>query len=217
MKDKIFERFTQIEGTNASNHHGAGLGLAICKNLVNLLGGNIWVESVVGKGSDFFFQLPLREIPTNLKTEAPVISNNEAESNIDWTGKHILVAEDDEVNFIYLNEILKATNAKIYRAKNGLEAINIAESEEKLDLILMDIKMPEVDGLEAAKYITTIKPDLSIIALTAFAMDGDKGLCIRAGCCAYITKPIDKQKLLFLMEKYLTNKNRVKHVSSFIK
>jgi len=217
MKDKIFERFTQIEDNNTVNRHGAGLGLAICKNLINLLGGNIWVESVVGKGSDFFFQLPLRDIPANLEIEVPLMSNAEFECNIDWTGKHILIAEDDEVNFVYLNEILKPTNAKIYRAKNGLEAINIAESEENLDLILMDIKMPEVDGFEAAKYITSIKPELSIIAQTAFAMDGDKAKCIKAGCCAYITKPIDKQKLLILMEKYLTDKNRVKQVPSFIK
>jgi signal transduction histidine kinase/ActR/RegA family two-component response regulator len=217
MRDKIFERFTQVEGTNSTNHHGAGLGLAICKNLVNLLGGNIWVESVIGKGSDFYFQLPLREIPKDIKIEAPGIPVLEIQNNIDWNGKSVLIAEDDDTNFIYLREILKNTSVKVYRAKNGLEAINIAESEEKLDLILMDIKMPEVDGIEAAKYISIIRPEIPIIAQTAFAMDGDSAKCIRAGCAAYLTKPIDKQKLFILMEKFLIDKARVKQVSSIIK
>ena len=217
MKDKIFDRFTQVEDNNSMNHRGAGLGLAICKNLINLLGGNIWVESIVGKGSDFFFQLPLREIPDELRIATSVKPSEIIESDLYWNDKHILIAEDDDSNFMYLNEIFKRTKAKVYRAKNGLEAINIAEAEENLDIILMDIKMPEIDGLEAAKYISSIRPEIPIVAQTAFAMDGDKAKCIKAGCCAYITKPVDKQKLLFLMEKYISDKSGVKQESQSVK
>jgi signal transduction histidine kinase/ActR/RegA family two-component response regulator len=210
MKEKIFDRFTQVEDTCLKIHQGAGLGLAICKNIVNLLGGKIWVESVVGKGSAFLFRLPLREATAKLRKPQVVKTEDELVDKLDWQNKHILVAEDDIVNFMLLNEILKKTNAKIYWAKNGLEAISIAKAEEKLDLVLMDIKMPEIDGLEAARYISDIRPGLPIIAQTALAMNGDKAKCLNAGCCAYVVKPVDLHKLFPLMGKYLSDSSRIK-------
>jgi signal transduction histidine kinase/CheY-like chemotaxis protein len=210
MKDKIFERFTQLETQKIKDHRGAGLGLAICKNIVNLLGGEIWVESTPGKGSDFLFQLPMREVPANIERDSDKVPAQKILARRDWIERKILIAEDDESNFLYLSETLRSTGAKIIRAKNGLEAINIAESEERIDCILMDIKMPEISGLEATKYIVRVRPEIPIIAQTAFALDGDKEKCMSAGCCAYITKPIEAEKLFNLMDKFFTTKNKVK-------
>jgi PAS domain S-box-containing protein len=210
MKDKIFERFIQLESQNIKDHRGAGLGLAICKNIVNLMGGEIWMESTQGKGSDFFFQLPMREVPPEFERASEKTSQDKKLVRRDWKDRKILIAEDDESNYLYLSEMLKNTGAKILWAKNGLEAINLAESEESIDCILMDIKMPEISGLEATKYIVRVRPEVPIIAQTAFAMDGDKEKCIGAGCCAYISKPVDSEKLLNLIEKFFVRVNKIK-------
>ncbi len=217
MKDKIFERFIQIENTNSLKQNGAGLGLPICKNLVNLLGGSIWIESVVDKGSDFYFQLPLNEIKDEEEIKPVIRKIDESPHDYVWNEKHILIAEDDDSNYLFLSRLIGQYGAETLRAKNGLEAINIAESEENLDLILMDIKMPEINGLEAAKYISAIRPEIPIIAQTAFAMDGDKAECLKVGCCEYISKPIEKQNLLFLLEKHLSFKKKINLKSHSIK
>lgn len=212
MKDKIFERFFQLEKTQSLNVGGSGLGLAICKNIIQLLGGKIWVDSTEGIGSDFFFQIPCREVPKNSSdVENAAV---EIKDCPDWSDKQFLIAEDDEINYLFLKEILAKTGVGILRAKNGLEAINMAEAEDKIDLILMDIKMPEVDGLEAAKYITTIRPELPIIAQTAYAMEGDMIKCSKAGCSAYITKPVDRQKLFSLIHRHIELHHKVREQSS---
>ncbi len=209
MKERIFERFFQLEEHIKQNVGGAGLGLAICKNIVNLLGGNIWVESREGKGSEFNFKLPFREVPKNIQQKSEQASNNEIKDYQSWHNKVFLIAEDDEINFLFLKEILNRTGVKVLHAKNGLKAIDIAETHEKLDLILMDMKMPEVDGIEATRYISTIRPNIPIIAQTAYALEGDKAKCINAGCCAYITKPVNKDRLFYLIDKYLSMKNYI--------
>ncbi|MBN1596717.1 MAG: response regulator [Bacteroidales bacterium] len=211
MKDKIFDRFVQVEKHNDTNCGGAGLGLAICKNIINLMGGKIWVESEEGKGSVFYFQLPIREVPNEIRNKVGQLKESE-NAIIDLSDKVLLVAEDDNINYIYLNEILKKTGAKILWAKNGLEAINLVESEEHIDLILMDIKMPEVDGLEASRYISGIKPEIPIIAQTALAVDGDKSKCLSAGCSAYITKPIESKNLFLLIRNQLMKKKNINKV-----
>lgn len=202
MKDRVFDRFFQLEEHQPLNFGGAGLGLAICKNIVTLMGGKIWMDSVLGQGSEFYFQLPLREAAKISPTSKAEVSRN-VNDRLNLKNKCILVAEDDEINYQYLEEILVRTGARILRAENGLEAINLAESEEKIDLILMDIKMPQVDGIEATKYISAIRPDIPIIAQTAFAMEDDKLKCLQAGCTAYLTKPIERQKLYILLERYI--------------
>jgi signal transduction histidine kinase/CheY-like chemotaxis protein len=206
MKEKIFERFFQMGKTKELRAGGSGLGLAICMNIIQLLGGKIWVDSIEGEGSSFFFRIPCREVP-KFSSEG-VNEIIDIHDFPDWSDKQFLIAEDDEFNFILLREIFSKTRVKILRAKTGLEAINTAETEDKLDLILMDIKMPEVDGLEAAKYILSIRPNLPIIAQTAYAMEGDMSMCTSAGCCAYITKPVDRQKLFQLIQGNLKLKER---------
>lgn len=209
MKEIIFDRFTQVEMNNRKDFRGAGLGLAISKNIVNLLGGNIWVESEPNKGSEFYFILPVLKTLDIADKKIDVLANSGIHPKIDWSGKTLLIAEDDEMNFLYLNEILRNTKVNIVRANNGLEAINIAESEEHIDCILMDIKMPEINGIEATKYIKGIRPDIPIIAQTAFALDGDKEKCLKAGCNAYITKPVRKEPLFMYLEKYLLAKKTI--------
>jgi CheY-like chemotaxis protein len=200
MKDKIFDRFYQLEEHQQKNHGGAGLGLAICKNIISLLGGTIWIESDVNEGSCFYFQIPIREVPDELKASTHVKKGN---SQPNWSNKRILVAEDDQINFIYINEVLTRCGAQVIHAKNGIEAIDMSELENKIDLILMDIKMPEIDGFEASRYISKARPEVPIIALTAFAMEGDKPKCLKAGCADYISKPIEKKELYTIVDKYI--------------
>jgi two-component system CheB/CheR fusion protein len=200
MKDKIFDRFYQLEEHQQKNHGGAGLGLAICKNIINLLGGTIWMESDVEEGSCFYFQIPIRDVPEKLKSISQ-IKNDISKPN--WSNKRIIVAEDDHINFVYIQEVLSRCGAKVIHAKNGTEAIDLAELGNRIDLILMDIKMPEIDGLEASRYISKARPEVPIIALTAFAMEGDKSKCLRAGCIDYISKPIKKKELYTIVDKYI--------------
>jgi two-component system, chemotaxis family, CheB/CheR fusion protein len=200
MRDKIFDRFYQLEEHQQKNHGGAGLGLAICKNIISLLGGSIWLESQVNEGSCFYFQIPIREVPNDLKASS--VENN-GKFKPDWKNKRIVVAEDDQINFVYIQEVLIRCGAQVIHAKNGMEAIDIVEIENKIDLILMDIKMPEIDGLEASRYISKARPEVPIIALTAFAMEDDKPKCLKAGCVDYISKPVEKEELYTIIDKYI--------------
>ena len=209
MKERIFDRFFQLEKHASLNLGGAGLGLAICKNIISLLGGEIWVESIEDKGTEFYFRIPLKEAPKHPTIDTAGRSGLLKDNQPDLSGRNILIAEDDDINYMFLKEILLRTGAEIMRARNGLDAINMAESTEKLDIILMDIKMPHVDGIEATKYITSVRPDIPIIAQTAFALEGDKKRCLDAGCCAYITKPVDKHKLFVLLERYLLSNTKM--------
>ena len=209
MRNRIFERFVQVDEHLTNNNGGAGLGLAICKNIINLLGGSLWVESSVGKGSDFYFELPLREVPQQVQKHgiSSIIDSKKKFHLLE--GKVILIAEDDEINFLLIKEILAKTGAKILHAKDGIEAVNYAETQGGIDIILMDIKMPGVNGLKASQYISTIRPGIPIIAQTAYAMEGDRVKCINAGCCDYITKPIESEKLLKLIDQYVSMKKSV--------
>lgn len=120
----------------------------------------------------------------------------------DWRGKVFLVVEDEDHNFAYINEILKKTRATIIRAINGIKAIELVK-QESIDLILMDIKLPEMDGFKATVEIKKIKPSIPIIAQTAFAMENEKIACLKAGCDDYIVKPFHPSKLLSGIMKYL--------------
>lgn len=216
MKSRIFDRFVQLEHHSDKNHRGAGLGLAICKNIINLMGGEIWVESIENKGSEFYFLIPRRNVPKEyLREKLAGKTENIQESEL--KNRSILIAEDDEINFIYLKEILKNYEVNILHSKNGLETIDIAESTDHIDIILMDIKMPLVDGIEAANYISQIRPEIPIIAQTAFAMNGDEKKCLEAGCCAYITKPVDPQKLLKTILKFISPTETISQTHEIVK
>ena len=196
----IFESFRQVEDEHTREFEGTGIGLSISKRIVELLEGKIWVESELGKGSTFYFRLPcldpnIVEQGTEEKKSINQIST--------YKDKTILIAEDIESNYELLKIFLKQTQAKIVWAKNGKEAVEYCASNKNVDLILMDIKMPIMNGFIATAMIKEKFPDMPIIAQTAYAISGDKEKALDAGCDAYIAKPIKKNELYFLIEKYL--------------
>ncbi len=189
----IFERFRQVELELNKNYGGTGLGLAISKKLVEILGGKIWVESEKNKGSNFMFSLPYEPVTvdeTEPKTELTETEIIKGKGNIT-----ILVAEDEDMNFLFLKEIIVKEGITIIRANDGVEAVNLFKSNPDIDLILMDIKMPEMNGLEATRQIKEINPSMPIIAQTAFAMTDEKENALKAGCDDYISKPLKKELL----------------------
>lgn len=199
MHKLIFERFRQVDDSHTRKYGGTGLGLTICKNLVHLMGGEMNMESEVGKGTLFTITLPMWTITPQ---KEQVVEKKPARGESDWKNKVILVAEDEESNFAFLEHVLKRTGVKLLWAKNGQEAVNLAKTE-KIDLILMDIRMPGMDGYEATEIIKKENRSIPIIAQTAYALKGEKELSINAGCDDYIPKPIDITELLTIVTKYM--------------
>lgn len=196
----IFEIFRQGEESLTRQFGGAGLGLSLSHNLAELLGGKLWVESIEGKGSVFSFKIARY---TNGFKET--VNQNETKVQaIDWSDKYVLIAEDEYSNYELLMYILRPTKIRIKQVTNGNDAIAEVLNNECPDLVLMDIKMPELNGFEATKSIKEVYPDLPIIAQTAFAISGDRELALSMGCDEYISKPIKKIDLLELMKKYLS-------------
>jgi len=199
-KDTIFERFVKLDENRTKLYRGTGLGLAISKKLVELLGGKIWVDSKEKVGSTFYINLPYHVVNKN----DVIDKEKEPIGVLNWESKTILVAEDEEMNFLLVKKILEKTRIQIFWAQNGLEAIEIFEQQPNIDLILMDIRMPVMDGYEAAKRIRLINPNVPIIAQTAFAMQGDRELSIASGCSDYIKKPFYPNDLLLMMSNYIS-------------
>lgn len=200
MQKVIFERFRRVEAKFGTDLGGTGLGLSISQSLVELLGGTIQVDSDPDKGSTFTFTIPHESGDENDVTDS---GWSKSELNPHQKGRCILIAEDDDINFQYLDEVLKNVGYNIKHALTGVEAVKMAVSDSDIDLVLMDIKMPEMDGYMATKEIKKTKPDLPIIAQTAYAMTKDKEKAQEAGCDDYLSKPILKEDLLKLLNHYL--------------
>jgi PAS domain S-box-containing protein len=198
LYNKIFDRFAYSEQSLSADNEGTGFGLSITKGLVNLLGGNIWVESIVDKGSVFYFTLPYT--PIELPSER-VITNEEIQ--VKRPNRIILIAEDDWISFQYLRTILEKSDITVIHAENGVQAVELVKNTSDIDLILMDIKMPVMDGIEATKLIKRLRPDLPIIAQTAYVFDEDKIMISSIGCDQYLAKPLDYAKLKELLNMYL--------------
>ena len=203
MQQDIFKRFRQVEKTATRQFGGSGLGLSISKAYVELLGGEIWVESELDKGSIFYFTIPYKKASDNsLGNEAAQIKIN-IEEVIPRT---ILIAEDEDSNFILLEQLLASLNLNIIWAKNGLEAVEICKSKQHdIDLVLMDIKMPIMDGYEATRQIKNVFPDLQIIAQTAYSTKADIEKAIASGCSDLISKPIDYKVLIAKVKERIMN------------
>ncbi|WP_053062227.1 ABC transporter substrate binding protein [Desulfovibrio sp. TomC] len=206
----VFEPFVQAEGTYTRRFQGAGLGLSIVRRLVKLLGGDVAIESTLGEGTTIYVSLPFK-LPSggqgqndqDVRVTTPV-----AEAS--W---RILIAEDDSVSLITAKRTLEKSGYLVTAAKNGQEALQRL-TEEDFDLILMDIQMPIMDGVEATKAIRGssnlgAKSSIPIVAMTAYAMTGDKESFLAAGMDDYISKPVDKAAMVEVIERVIRMKEKV--------
>ena len=199
--EAIFERFVKAETVVLQARQGAGLGLSITKAFVEMLGGNIWVRSEVWKGTIFYFTLPYQvvgEVIPHIENGSSGIGKGSLDKNL-----KILIAEDDETSEMLLSILVKAFSKDVLIARTGTEAIEIYRNNPDIDLILMDIQMPGMNGYEATRQIRKLSKHVIIIAQTAYGILGDWEKAIESGCDDYISKPITQDKLSELMHKYL--------------
>ena len=197
-QEAIFERFIQADISDKHAYQGAGLGLSISKAYIEMLGGKLWVQSKIGLGSTFYFTIPYL---TKLKEAEKV--TKKVLNNIENKKLRVLIVEDDKISSEFLSIMLKKMNWEILSAKNGFKAIEICRNTPDLDLILMDIKMPKMNGHETTRQIRQFNGEVIIIAQTAYGLSGDKENAIISGCNAYISKPIDKENLMALLQKHV--------------
>jgi signal transduction histidine kinase/CheY-like chemotaxis protein len=203
-QEAIFERFIQADISDKMARQGAGLGLSITKAYLKMLGGEIWVESEEGIGSTFYFT-----IPYNVDLQKKIHFENDSLTNESFnkmypenTALKVLLAEDDETSEMLLSIELLKFSREIIKARTGKEAVEICQKNNDIDLILMDIQMPDLNGYEATRQIRKFNKDVIIIAQTAYALSGDTEKTIEAGCDDYISKPIVKDELIEIINKY---------------
>ncbi len=196
----LFDRFYKIEDDNSKLFRGTGIGLYLSKKLVNMLGGKIWVNSDFGKGSAFYFTIP--KVDFHAETNGALSSkHHDYLSNTERRIK-IMIIEDQESNQEYYSALLKQGNFELIQAYNGNEGIKTFEKYPEIDLILLDLKMPDIDGFEVLKNIRKKDTKIPIIAQTAYAMSADRERCLEAGFNDYIAKPVQRDALYQLIEKY---------------
>lgn len=201
-KDFIFERFRQGDDKKTRRYGGAGIGLTISKGIVENLKGKIWVESEKDLGSTFYFTIPFNRV----QNDYVVVEKVKSHLEFIWPGKTILIVEDSIVSYELLTKFLKDTKVSFIHASDGEQAVNLVKSNDKIDLVLMDIQLPIMDGLEATRQIKIFKPDLPVIAQTANAMDEDRHNIENAGCDDYISKPISRLELLHKINTFINRK-----------
>jgi len=196
-QEAIFERFIQADIENKMGQEGAGLGLAISRAYVDMLEGRLWLESEEGIGSTFYFTLPY-----NKDGVTEIDSSDSFKDKQEVRNLKILIVEDDEVSSHLLKVMLSYFGKEILRVKNGKDAIEMCKNNPDIDLVLMDIQLPNMNGYEVTKQIREFDKKVIIIAQTAFALTGDKDKSIVAGCNDYISKPINKDELESLIQKH---------------
>ncbi len=199
--DAVFERFVHADLNINRPHEGSGLGLSIAKAYVEALNGRMWVESEEGKGSIFFFSIPYVSVSQDIKKSVTPDAHQKKHFSSDMT---ILIAEDDEMSFEYLKVVFELEAVHLIRTINGEDTVNMVREHPDISLVLMDVKMPGMNGLEATRQIRLFNKSIPIIAQTAYALTGDREKAIEAGCNDYITKPIRRDELIDLIQKYLS-------------
>lgn len=198
-QDIIFEFFRQADDSHTRTFGGVGIGLAISKRITEIMHGSLTIDPEQENGCTFYFTIPV-EIDGQANIAQEVTSENEI--TIDLTGKTILVAEDDQFNMELIKVLFRKTNVKIIEAADGFKAVEMFR-ENDIDLVLMDLKMPHMDGYNATKIIKSINPNIPVIAVTAYALSQDKPKAFEAGCDAIVTKPVDSKILFNEILKYL--------------
>ncbi len=206
MQEKIFELFRQVELETSRLYGGMGVGLSISKKLIELLGGTIWLESepqdaISGKqgSTSFYFTIPY--VPVSQQDEAGKLIQEVLFEGRAYT---ILIVEDEISNFEYLREVLSKYNLNILHAENGVEAVKMCKNHPEITLVLMDIKMPLMDGYEATRQIKLFNPKLPVIAQTAYAQKEDRGKAYDSGCSDFLSKPIHHDELVDVINRYLS-------------
>ncbi len=207
---EIFNHFSKFSQNEDKLYGGTGIGLTIARHLVKHMGGDIWVEPQTTQGTTFFFTIPFQKIMAPSQTKLQPWTN----SYINWEGKTFLVAEDEEDNFRYLEVALSLFNASLIWARDGKEAVEVFKKIDNIDLVLMDIKMPGMDGYEATRQIKKINKSVPVIAQTAYAMLGERELSLNAGCDEYISKPINYQDLLDLIQRFVPSNQDIDSTKS---
>jgi PAS domain S-box-containing protein len=200
----IFERFMQADSSPSRKYGGSGLGLAISKGLVELLNGKMWAESVLNEGSTFYFTIPFNPVIRILDVS---VENKQSRNHYQWEGRLFLIAEDDKFSYKFLEGFLKQTRAEVLRAADGREAVEICRTNPNIDLVLMDIQMPEMNGLVATEEIKKFNKNIPVIAQTANAISEERQRCLEAGCDDFITKPVNISELYAKINKWLSVKS----------
>lgn len=201
-KEHIFNRFTQASNNYMNTAIGSGLGLSISRNIARLLGGDILMESTPGKGSEFHFLIPyIRVNEFEFSQGSAKVLKEKTE--MEWPDKTVLITEDEDSNFKLLEIMLRKTRVKIERAFNGKQAVNYVIGGNDVDLILMDVRMPVMNGYEATEHIKKFNQSIPVIIQTAFALKGDRENSFGAGCDEYLSKPIKATELYGLLKKFL--------------
>jgi signal transduction histidine kinase/CheY-like chemotaxis protein len=205
-QETIFVRFSQEEKGLSRNVGGLGLGLSIAKENAELLGGKITLKSEKGKGSTFFITIPYKSV--NAKKIKNNLENNKKTTIKKQDQFTVLIVEDEEVNYLYIDTLLEdfELNLTTLHAKHGKEAVEICEKNDKIDFVLMDMKMPIMNGFEATKLIKEFRPNLPIVAQTAYSTSDEKEQAFSAGCDDFISKPISEEILKGIIDKYLIMK-----------
>jgi CheY-like chemotaxis protein len=197
----IFERFRQEEENYTRKFGGSGLGLSISKGLVELLGGKMWMTSIEGEGSTFFFRLPYIRIEASPSVSA---DSGRSPDPMDLSGRTILLVDDNIESFELIRTMLKGTKCSMLFAQNGQQSIDFCRNDSSISLVLMDIQMPVMNGYDATREIRKFRPTLPIVALTAYAFREDRIRSLDAGCNDILTKPVQKADLLSMIRKVLS-------------
>jgi signal transduction histidine kinase len=200
QKDFIFERFRQGSESLTRNYEGTGLGLSISKAYAEMLGGNIWFESEFGKGSVFYFNLPINseiKVKPGISTVTQAIPKDEKIKSL-----VILIVDDNLPSEMLMTRLVRPFSKKILKVTTGIDAVDTCRNNPDIDLVLMDIKLPEMDGYESTREIRKFNKDLIIIAQTAFGLMDEKDKALEAGCNDFIAKPINRSAFLTLIQKY---------------
>jgi CheY-like chemotaxis protein len=198
-QEAIFERFIQADIADKMAYQGAGLGLSISKAYVEMLGGAIWVDSSEGSGSTFYFTLPYNPQTVQGTDDRKVTCQVKKESS---RKLKILIAEDNPESEMLIVNYVREQSREIIKAGTGIEAVQSCLNHPDLDLILMDIRMPEMGSDEAVKQIRKFNKEVIIIAQTAYALSGDKEKALESGCNEYISNPFRKEELMALIRQY---------------